>query len=88
MTGEITGDSVSIEMSLPEYGVLSNLLGLAISLMQHDQQTGVEFMKELSHPAAEKFAKMLVDGFAEITRGYKADTPTKDFVRGDKWAIQ
>ena len=88
MTGEITGDSVSIEMSLPEYGVLSNLMGLAVAMMQRDQQTWVEFAKELSHPASETFAKMLVEGFAEITRGYKADTPTKDFVRGDKWAIQ
>jgi len=75
MTGEITGDSVSIEMSLPEYGILSNLMGLAVSMMQGDEQTGVEFMKELSHPAAETFAKMIVDGFAEITQGYKADTP-------------
>jgi hypothetical protein len=81
MTGEITGDSVSIEMSLPEYGVLSNLMGLAISLMQNDHQTGVEFAKELSHPAAETFAKMIVEGFAEITRGYKADTPPNGFVQ-------
>jgi hypothetical protein len=81
MTGEITGDSVSIEMSLPEYGVLSNLMGLAVSMMQGDEQTGVEFMKELSHPAAETFAKMIVEGFAEITRGYKADTPPNGFVQ-------
>jgi hypothetical protein len=81
MTGEITGDVVKIEMSLPEYGVLSNLMGLAVSMMQYELHTGVEFMKELSHPAAEKFAKMLVDGFAEITQGYKADTPPNGFVQ-------
>jgi hypothetical protein len=81
MTGKIAGDVVSVEMSLPEYGVLSNLMGLAVSMMQDDHQTGVEFMKELSHPAVETFAKMLVDGFAEITRGHKADTPPNGFVQ-------
>jgi hypothetical protein len=81
MTGEITGDSVSIEMSLPEYGVLSNLMGLAISLMQQDDEQGAAFVKELSSPACETFAKMLVEGFAEITRGYKADTPPNGFVQ-------
>jgi hypothetical protein len=72
---------VSIEMSLPEYGVLSNLMGLAVAMMQRDQHTWVEFAKELSHPAAEPFAKMIVDGFAEITQGYKADTPPNGFVQ-------
>ena len=81
MTGEITGDVVRIEMSLPEYGVLSNLLGLAVSLMQRDEEHGASFMQELSHPASETFAKMLVEGVAEITRGYKADTPPNGFVQ-------
>jgi hypothetical protein len=37
-------------------------------------------VKELSHPAAETFAKMIVDGFAEITRGYKNSEPSNGLV--------
>ena len=71
MTGQIGFDGVTLEMSLPEYAVLSNLLGLAVSLMQRNEEQGVVFMKELSTPASETFAKLLIDGFADITREYK-----------------
>ena len=72
MTGNMREDgNVSLEMSLPEYAVLSNLLGLAVSLMQRNEEQGVVFMKELSTPASETFAKLLIDGFADITAEYK-----------------
>ena len=71
MTGGISEDGVTLVMSLPEYAVLSNLLGLAVSLMQRNEEQGVVFMKELSSPSSEVFAKLLIDGFADITREYK-----------------
>ena len=64
-------DGVTLVMSLPEYAVLSNLLGLAVSLMQRNEEQGVVFMKELSTPGAETFARLLIDGFADITAEYK-----------------
>lgn len=72
MTGQIGEDGVvTMAMSVPEYAVLSNLLGLAVSLMQRNEEQGVVFMKELSSPSSEVFAKLLIDGFADITREYK-----------------
>ena len=41
--------------------------------MQRTEEQGVVFMKELSTPGAETFAKLLIDGFADITREYKGD---------------
>jgi hypothetical protein len=64
-------DGVTLVMSVPEYAVLSNLLGLAVSLMQRNEEQGVVFMKELSSPSSEVFAKLLIDGFADITAEYK-----------------
>ena len=71
MTGVMGFESVGLDMSLPEYAVLSNLLGLAVSMMQRNEEQVVVFMKELSTPASETFAKLLIDGFADITREYK-----------------
>lgn len=73
MIGQIGEDGVRIEMSVPEYAVLSNLLGLAVSLMQRNEEQGVSFMKELSTPGAETFARLLIYGFADITHEYKGD---------------
>ena len=74
MTGQIGEDGVvTMAMSLPEYAVLSNLMGLAVSMMQRDEEQGVVFMKELSSDTAEFFAKMVTDGFAHITDNYKGD---------------
>jgi hypothetical protein len=71
VTGKISEDGVTLVMSLPEYAVLSNLLGLAVSVMQRNEEQVVVFMKELSSPSSEVFAKLLIDGFADITREYK-----------------
>jgi len=62
---------VSVEMSVPEYAVLSGMVGLAVAVMQRDQEACMAFMRELSNPACEAFAKTLMEGFAEITREYK-----------------
>lgn len=72
MTGGISEDGVvTMEMSVPEYAVLSNLMGLAVSMMLRNEEQGVVFMKELSSDSSEVFAKLLIDGFADITREYK-----------------
>lgn len=64
-------DGVTLVMSVPEYAVLSNLLGLAVSLMQRNEEQGMLFMNELSTPGAETFARLLIAGFADITAEYK-----------------
>jgi len=81
MIGHATDGAVSLEMSVPEYAVLGGMLGLAVSVMQRDYEACTAFVESLSTPYAEQVAKLFVDGFAEITRGYKAETAPNGLVQ-------
>jgi hypothetical protein len=68
-----------VEFAPIEYATLLGLVGLAVSVMQSDEEKGRDYIKLLSNPAIEKVAQSVVEKIMSadvqdgVTRSIKLD---------------
>jgi len=60
---------MSLEMSPMEHATLLGLVGLAVSVMQNDEEQGRAFISTLSQPGVQDAAKAIVERLSAMSGG-------------------
>ena len=61
--------TMSLEMSPMEHATLLGLVGLAVSVMQNDEEQGRAFISTLSQPGVQDAAKAIVERLSAMSGG-------------------
>ena len=61
--------TMSLEMSPMEHATLLGLVGLAVSVMQNDEEQGRAFINTLSQPGVPDAAKAIVERLSAMSGG-------------------